>query len=116
MLQGPETHGYTHTLWTLSRVVRRTWALRGHTPIFYSWDWRDQISVISAFTVCLIRRQLGLYYDVLDHYVKADDATPFMETLREHFPKGIILVRDRWMVHRSVGKELESQFRTRVTL
>ena len=100
----------------LQPVVRRTWAPRGQTPIHYSWDRRDRLSVISALTVSPVRRRLGLYFDVFDHNIKADDATPFIEALLEHFPKGIILVWDRWMVHRSTGKRLESRFRKRLIL
>gem|GEM_PF-407442 len=100
----------------LQPVVRRTWAPRGQTPIHYSWDRRDRLSVISALTVSPIRRWLGLYFDVFDHNCKADEATPFIETLREHFSKGIIRIWDRWMVHRSAAKRLERRFRKRLTI
>ncbi|MBN2513869.1 MAG: transposase [Sedimentisphaerales bacterium] len=84
--------------------------------MLHSWDRRDRLSVISALTCSPIHRRLGLYFDVVDHNIKADDATPFIATLLEHFPKGIILVWDRWMVHRSAGKQLARRFKKRLAL
>ena len=53
----------------LQPVVRRTWAPRGQTPIQYSWDRRDRLSVISAITVLPQFRRLGLYFNVFDHNI-----------------------------------------------
>ena len=100
----------------LQPVVRRTWAPRGQTPIQYSWDRRDRLSVISAITASPQRRRLGLYFNLFDHNIIADDVQPFVATLLVHFPKGIILVWDRWMVHRSAARQLAQRFERRLAI
>ena len=100
----------------LQPTVRRTWAPRGQTPIHYSWDRRDRLSVISAVTLSPQRRRLGLYFDVFCRNITTDQAEPFVAALLEHFPKGIILVWDRWSVHRSAARRLAQRFPRRVHL
>ena len=94
----------------LQPTVRRTWAPRGRTPIHYSWDRRDRLSVISAISVSAKRRKLGLYFAIQDTNIRADDFEDFVSELLVHFPKGVILVIDRWMVHRSGAKRLQRRF------
>lgn len=98
----------------LQPVVRRTWAPRGQTPIHYSWDRRDRLSTISAITLSPQRRRLGLYFKVMDHNITADEAEGFVAEVLKHFPRGIILVWDRWMVHRSAARRLAARFPRRV--
>ena len=40
----------------------------------------------------------------------ADDFEQFVSQMRTHFAKGLILVIDRWMVHRSAAKKLRLRF------
>jgi transposase len=94
----------------LQPTVRRTWSPRGQTPIHYSWDRRERLSVISAITLSPQRRRLGLYFRLFDHNIIADDAAPFVAAVLGHFPCGIILVWDRWMVHRSAARRLQERF------
>ncbi len=94
----------------LQPTVRRTWARKGQTPIHYSWDRRDRLSAISAITVSPKRRHLGLYFAVCDHNIVTDDFESFVAELLSHFPRGFILVMDRWMVHRSGAKRLQRRF------
>lgn len=94
----------------LAPIVRRTWAAKGQTPIHYSWDRRDRLSAISAITISPRRRRLGLYFAVCDHNIVTDDFEAFVAELLMHFPQGIILVMDRWMVHRSGVKRLQKRF------
>lgn len=98
----------------LQPTVRRTWAPRGQTPIHYSWDRRDRLSVISAISVSPERHKLGLYFDMQDANIRADDFEAFAAELLNHFPRGIILILDRWMVHRSGVKRLGKRFGRRV--
>ena len=100
----------------LQPVVRRTWAPRGQTPIHYSWDRRDRLSVISAVTVSPKRRRLGLYFDIHDHNIVTDDFEQFVAQLLRHHPKGILLVIDRWQVHRSGARRLVERFPRRVRI
>ena len=94
----------------LAPTVRRTRAPKGQTPIHYSWDRRDRLSVISAIKVSPKRRYLGLYFAIQDSNICADNFEDFVAELLVHFPKGIILVIDRWMVHRSGVKRLQRRF------
>lgn len=95
----------------LQPIVRRTWARQGQTPIYYSWDRRDRLSAISAITVSPEQRHLGLYFAILDHNIVTDDFELFVAELLRHFPRGFILVMDRWMVHRSGANRLHRRFR-----
>jgi transposase len=82
----------------------------------YSWDRRDRLSAVSAVTVSPKRRRLGLYFALFDQNVTADRAESFVAELLAHFPKGIILVWDRWMVHRSAARRLQKRFPGRVRI
>lgn len=98
----------------LQPTVRRTWAPKGQTPVLCSWDRRDRLSVISAVTCSPKRRRLGLYFSIENHNIRADDFEAFVADLLKHFPAGIILVIDRWMVHRSGVRALKVRFGRRV--
>jgi transposase len=98
----------------LQPTVRRTWTPKGQTPIHYSWDRRDRLSVISAIKVSPKRHHLGSYFAIADSNIRADDFVAFVAQLLAHFPKGIILVVDRWMVHRSGVRGLRHRFGRRV--
>lgn len=98
----------------LQPTVRRTWSPRGQTPIHYSWDRRERLSVISAITVSPKRRRLGLYFQLFAHNLTADETEPFVAAVLGHFPRGIILVWDRWMVHRSAARRLQERFPRRI--
>lgn len=98
----------------LQPVVRRTWAPKGQTPVHYSWDRRDRLSVISAITVSPIRRRLGLYFDIHDRNINTDAFEAFVRWLRHQIRRGIVLVMDRWSVHRSGARRLQSRFGSKV--
>ena len=90
----------------LQPTVRRTWAPKGCTPIHKSWDRHDRLSVISAITVSPIRKRLGLYFDIFDHHIKTDDFQRFIQELLRRIGRPIILVIDRYSVHRSAARRL----------
>ena len=94
----------------LQPVVRRTWAPKGQTPIHYSWDRRDRLSVISAITVSPTHRRLQLYFDIHDHNIDTDAFEWFVRWLRRRIRRNIILVVDRWSVHRSGIRRLLDRF------
>ena len=100
----------------LQPTVRRTWAPKGQTPIHYSWDRRDRLSVISAISLSPQRCRLGLYFEVFDHNITAEQAEPFVADLLNHFQRGIILVWDRWSVHRSAARRLRERFSRRLQI
>ncbi len=94
----------------LQPVVRRTWAPRGDTPLQYRWERHDRLSGISAVAVSPKRRHLGLYFALQERNFCAPDVETFVAELLEHFPHGIILVLDRWQVHRSAAGPLLRRF------
>ncbi len=100
----------------LQPTVRRTWAPKGKTPILKSYDRRDRLSAISAVTVSPKRRRLGLYFDILDHNVKADDFQAFVDHLLRRVGRSIILVIDRYSVHRSAAKKLLAKHPERLSI
>lgn len=100
----------------LQPLVRRTWAPKGCTPIQYSWDRHDRLSVISAVTVSPKRRRLGLYFALQDHNFRAADVEAFVAELLKHLPHGLILVLDRWQVHRSAARRLLARFGRRLQI
>jgi len=100
----------------LQPLVRRTWAPKGCTPIPYSWDRRDRLSVISALTVSPQRRRLGLYFALHEHNIRTPDVEVFVAELLQHVPRGLILVLDRWQVHRSAARRLLARFARRLQI
>jgi len=98
----------------LQPMVRRTLAPKDQRPIHYNWDCRDRLSVISAIKVSPKRHHLGLYFAIANSNICADAFAAFVAQLLVHFPKGIILVVDRWMVHRSGVRRLGERFGRRV--
>ncbi len=100
----------------LQPTVRRTWAPRGQTPIHKSWDRRDRLSAISAITVSPKRHRLGLYFDILDHNVKTDDFETFVAYLLRRLSRPLILVMDRYSVHRAAAKRLAERFGRRIAI
>jgi hypothetical protein len=100
----------------LQPLVRRTWAPRGQTPLLYNWESHDKLSAISAISVSAIRHQLGLYFDIQNTNICIDDFVLFVWQLLVHFPKGVILVLDRWLVHRWGARRLQRRFARRIKL
>lgn len=91
----------------LQPVVRRTWALRGQTPIQYSWDRHDRLSAIAALTLAPRRRRLGLYFQLHWHNLQAPEVMAFLRLLHRHRRRPFILVLDRYSVHRKAVRLLQ---------
>ena len=85
----------------LQPLVRRTWAPRGQTPIHYQWNRHDRLSVISAVTLSPHRYRIGLYWDIHRKNIGAEDVVTFLRSLRRNIRRKMILVLDRWKVHRA---------------
>lgn len=85
---------------------RQTWAPIGCTPIQKAWDRRDRLSVIGAVCLSPTRTRVGCCFDVQRSNVKADDAVDFLRKLRERVGRPLIVVWDRWSVHRSAEKRI----------
>lgn len=88
---------------------RRTWAPRGETPQQRAWDRYDRLSVIGATTVSPTRRQIGLPFQIHGDNIRTAEVVAFLQQLRRSLRKPLIIVWDRWSVHRATAKHF-SQF------
>lgn len=93
----------------LQPVVRRTWAPQGQTPIHYSWDRHDRISVIGALTLSPIARRIGVYFNYFYENIVTADVMFFLQHLHRQLQRKLILVCDRWSVHRSAVRRLQER-------
>jgi transposase len=90
----------------LQPVNRRTWAPRGQTPVQRAWDRYDRLSVISAVTLSPTRRRIGLPFQIHEENIRAATAVEFVKQLRRQLGRRLIVVWDRWQVHRSAAKQI----------
>ena len=90
----------------LQPVNRRTWAPVGCTPVQRSWDRRDRLSVIGAVILSPTRTRVGCCFHVQRTNVKTDDAVEFLRRLRRKVRRPLIVVWDRWSVHRSAERRI----------
>lgn len=90
----------------LQPLVRRTWAPRGQTPVMYSWDRRDRLSVIAGLSRSARQRKLGLYFALQKQNIRAEDVVRFLRQVQRSLGRRLIVVMDRWAVHRKAAKLL----------
>lgn len=86
---------------------RRTWAPRGETPIQRAWDRYDRLSVISAVTLSPKRRTISLPFQIHDDNIRTPEVVSFLKQLRRTLRRPLIVVWDRWNVHRSAARRLD---------
>lgn len=94
---------------------RRTWSLRGKTPVQKAWDRRDRLSVIGAVLLSPTRRQITAPFAIQETNVKAVDVVAFVKKLKRRVQRPLIVVWDRWNVHRSAEKQLAASRLTRIS-
>jgi hypothetical protein len=87
----------------LQPVCRRTWSPSGKTPIQYAWDRHDRLSAIGLIGVSPIRRHLSLYFQLLTQNVDTGDTVWLLRQLHRHYRHKVVMVWDRWSVHRSAA-------------
>jgi len=87
----------------LQPLVRRTWAPRGQTPLLRQWERHDRLSVASGLTVAPCRRRLGLYWRMQPKNIRAVDLVHFLRSLRRHLRRPLVLILDRWSVHKAAA-------------
>ena len=129
MLTGARTHGPTskkaqregrtlvfidQTGFMLQPTVRRTWAPTGQTPIHDSWDRHARLSVTGAITVSPKRKRLGVYFTIASWHLTGDDILAFVQQLRGHLKRPLLLLWDRFSGHRKAARLLRDLYGTRI--
>lgn len=85
---------------------RRTWAPRGQTPVQRAWDRYDRLSVISAVTLSPQRRHIGTPFQIHTDNIRTAEAVAFIKALRKSFRGPLVIVLDRWSVHRAASRQI----------
>lgn len=88
---------------------RRPWAPRGQTPIHKCWDRHDRLSVGGALTCPPQRKRLGFYFRLHSHNIRTSDLLAFLHLLHRQVRRPLLLVLDRWSVHRAAVARLVAQ-------
>ena len=83
-----------------------TWAPSGHTPIQHAWDRHDRLSVIGALSLPPHRCRIGLYCDLRRGNIHGIEMVGFLRGLHRHLHRRLILVCDRYQVHRAAVRQL----------
>ncbi len=95
----------------LQPVVRRTWAPQGQTPVMYSWGRHDRLSVIAGLSVSARRKRIGLYFAVHEENITAEEVEAFLRDVQRSLGRKLIVVMDRWSVHRKAARMLAGDSR-----
>ena len=90
----------------LQPLVRRTWAPQGQTPVMYSWDRHDRLSVIAALSVSARARRIGLYFAIHEKNITAKEFEALLRRVQRSLGRKLIVVMDRWSVHRKAAQLL----------
>ncbi|MCH7719779.1 MAG: hypothetical protein IH988_02145 [Planctomycetes bacterium] len=65
---------------------------------------------VTALIVWPKRRRLGLHFDIYDHPIRTEEIAGLIRWRCRRFPKGIVLVMDRPLGHRSWAKRAAARF------
>jgi transposase len=71
-----------------------------------SWDRRDRLSVIGVVTLSPTRRRLGACFSVQRENIRTEHVVDFLRRLRRKVRRPLILVWDRWSVHRAAAQRI----------
>jgi transposase len=87
----------------MAPLVRRTWALRGRTPIFCrTGRAHRKVSAIAALTVPARRKRVGLYFSLYPNAnITALRARSFLRQLSRQIQKRLLVIWDRSNTHRA---------------
>ena len=72
----------------------------------YCWDRHDRLSVIAGLSFSAKRRRVGLYFQMHEKNITAQDAEAFLRQVQRALGRKLIVVMDRWAVHRKAAKAL----------
>jgi transposase len=88
----------------LAPTNRRTYAPRGHTPVYKIGNPHGRISVIGAMTISPRQRHFGLYFHMLDDNAnfRGETIVPFLDELRRKVRGPLTILWDAIPIHRAV--------------
>ena len=80
----------------LNPLVRRSWAVRGKTPVIGGdGGHRKKVSVIGALSVSPVARRCGLYFSTLpDGFFTAEAVVEFLRDLLRHLRGKVVVLWD----------------------
>ena len=86
----------------MAPLVRRSWSLRGHTPLLRQRGGTHQkVSAIAALCIAPRRDRLTLYFRLhADANVNAERAMNFLEHLQRQLRTPIVLIWDSFQAHK----------------
>ena len=89
----------------LAPLVRRTWAPRGQTPVFYQRGrHREKVSIIAVISISPRRHRIGLYFSLASYLnVDAEWMVLFLRNLLRHLRGNVILIWDNLNVHKATA-------------
>jgi transposase len=96
----------------LQPVRRRTWALSGQTPILRSWDRHDRLSAVGFIGVSPRRRRLSLFFHLVRENIDSLHLIWLLRLLHRRYRRRVVLVWDRWNVHRAAAAYFEENHPT----
>lgn len=96
--------------------VRKTWGVRGQTPVIRHHQVHRRISVISGLSVSPKRRHLGVYFNLHERNIRQGEVLDFLRHLLGHLRGPVIVVWDNSRTHRGakVREFLKSHRRLRL--
>ena len=74
-----------------------------------AWDRHDRWSVLGALTLAPWAWRLGCYFNFFKHNITAEDVRDFLLRLHRQLQRPLIVVLDRWSVHRKAVRLLKEQ-------
>lgn len=97
------------TGFVLQPLNRRTWAPTGSRPQQVVSQRHDRLSVIGSLAVSPNRRRVGLAFHMYANNVHTQDLMRYLYALHRQHRGPLLVVLDRWSVHRAAIKRLRAR-------
>ena len=85
------------------------------TPIHKVWDRHDRLSVQAAVTLPPRRQRLGVYFGGMS-ITDTQDVVSFVGHMMGMIRRKVVLILDRWSVHRAAVSVLQKRYPDRLTI
>jgi transposase len=78
------------------------------TPIQRAWERYDRLNVISAVTLSPHQQRIGLPFQIFGDNIRTKEVVEFVKQLRSQIRRPLIIIWDRWSVHRAAAQQLRA--------